>query len=85
MIPQAGQYTFETSGSIGTCGFALDENTMLSLYDANQHLVASNHDIDAANLNFCSRITATLSPGTYYVVVSGFRGGNYKVQVRSGN
>ena len=91
LIPQGGQYTFETSGWIGACGFALEEDTVLGLYDANAHLIASSNDIDGANLNFCSRITATLSPGTYYVAVTGlppgpyFTGGRYRLQARSGS
>ena len=85
LIPQGGQYTFQTSGWIGACGFALEEDTVLGLYDVNGTLITSNDDIDAPNLNFCSRITATLSPGTYYVAVTGFVGRRYRLQARSGS
>jgi uncharacterized protein (DUF2141 family) len=84
-IPQAGQYTFETSAYVGACGFALDEDTVLGLYDVNGTLITSNDDIDGGNLNFCSRITSSLSPGTYYIGVFGNRGGNYTLQARSGS
>jgi len=84
LIPQAGQYSFQTSGWIGACGFALEEDTLLGLYDANGSLITSNDDIDAANLNYCSRLTATLSPGVYYVGVFGYTGGNYRLQAWSG-
>lgn len=85
LIPQTGQYTFETSGYIGACGFALDEDTVLGLYDVNGTLITSNDDINFAGLNLCSRITATLSAGTYYIAVTGYRGGNYVLQGRSGS
>jgi len=84
LIPQAGQYSFQTSGLIGACGFALEEDTVLGLYDATGSLITSNDDIDTANLNYCSRITATLSAGVYYVGVFGYTGGNYKLQARLG-
>jgi hypothetical protein len=41
-------------------------------------------DIDRATENLCSRVTATLEPGTYYFRVQGYRGGSYRVQARSG-
>jgi hypothetical protein len=85
LIPQAGTYTFETSGWIGACGFALEENTNLGLYDATGTLITSNDDIDAAYYNFCSRVTAVLNPGTYYVGVAGYYGRRYRLQARSGS
>lgn len=85
VIAQAGQYTFQTAGWIGACRFALEEDTVLGLYDSNGTLITSNDDIDAVNLNFCSRVTMTLSPGTYYVAVVGYRGGSYTVLARSGS
>jgi hypothetical protein len=84
-IPQTGQYTFETSGYVGACGFALEENTALGLYDVNGTLITSNDNINAGSFNFCSRITSTLAPGTYYIGVFGGRGGQYTLQARSGN
>jgi subtilisin family serine protease len=85
LIPQAGQYTFETSPVDGACGFALEEDTLLGLYDANGALMTSNDDIDPNALNYCSAVTATLAPGTYHVGVQGFIGGRYRVQARSGS
>jgi hypothetical protein len=85
LIPQAGEYTFETAPVDGACGFALEEDTLLGLYDAGGTLMISNDDIDPDALNFCARITTTLAPGTYHVAVQGFFGGIYRVQARSGS
>jgi subtilisin family serine protease len=84
LIPQAGQYTFETSPVDGACGFTLEEDTVLGLHDAGGALITSNDDIDPAASNFCSRITTTLTPGTYHVEVQGLIGGVYRVQARAG-
>lgn len=84
LIPEAGQYTFETSPVQGACGFALEEDTVLGLYDENGDLITSNDDIDADAFDFCSGVTATLEPGTYHVGVQGISGGVYRVQARSG-
>jgi hypothetical protein len=32
-VPAPGQYTFETAAADGACGFALEESTILQLYD----------------------------------------------------
>jgi len=85
IIAQSGTYTFETSGWIGACGFALEENTILGLYDANGTLLTQNDDIDGMHYNYCSRITTTLNPGTYYVGVAGYYGRRYRLQARSGS
>jgi len=84
LIPQAGQYTFETTGYKGACGFANDEDTFLGLYNSSGTLITTHDDIDFGNGNLCSRITMTLTSGTYYITVDGFRGGNYELQIRSG-
>jgi len=83
-IPQAGTYTFETSGWNGACGFALEENTVLALYDSTGTTLTSNDDIDAAHYNYCSRITAVLNAGTYYIGVAGYYGRRYRLQARAG-
>jgi serine protease len=83
-IPTDGQYTFETSAVDGACGFALGEDTILELYDVSGTLLAQNDDIDVANLDFCSRITATLTAGTYYIAVWGWNGQPYRVEARQG-
>ena len=84
LIPVSGQYSFETSAVEGACGFALQEDTILNLYDSNEALVTSNDDIDRSGLNFCSRVTLSLNPGTYHVAVRGLRGGSYQIQARVG-
>ena len=84
LIGEAGEYSFETVPVDGACGFALEGDTMLRLYDATGALITSNDDIDASGLNFCSRITRSLAPGVYRIDVQGEREGTYQIQVRSG-
>jgi len=85
-IPVAGTYTFETSGWVSACGFALEEATAIFLFDAAQNLLRPIADyIDPSHLNFCSRLTRSLSAGTYYVGVAGlFNGAQYQLQARAG-
>lgn len=83
-ISAAGQYTFETSAVDGACGFALGEDTILQLYDVGGTLLLDNDNIDATNLDFCSRVSATLNAGTYFVVVWGWNALPYRIQARSG-
>jgi subtilisin family serine protease len=80
LIPQVGRYIFETSGVDGACGFALEGNTAIALYDAHGALVASNDDIDRDVLNLCSRINFILAPGEYELRVQGMFGGSYRIQ-----
>src|SRR2546422_10061619 len=85
-IVTAGHYTFETSGWQGACGFALEEDTVIELYDASVHFIDRNDDINGGAFNFCSRITDFLSAGTYYLVVygsSGGSGGPYRLYARA--
>jgi len=85
-IPVAGSYTFETSGWVAACGFALEEATAIGLFDAGGQLITSTDFIDPQHLNFCSRLTRSLSPGTYYIGVAGlFTGLRYQLQARSGS
>jgi subtilisin family serine protease len=90
-IGSAGTYTFETTGLSGAfCGFALDLDTVLDLFDTNQDVLGSSVDIDPANNNFCSRISLSLAPGTYYLrvtrdLISGVpHTGRYILQARAG-
>jgi hypothetical protein len=88
-IPAAATYTFETSGWVGACGFALEDATAIALFDAAGTFITSVGFIDGARFNRCSRLTRTLSPGTYYVAVAGsfgggFFGGRYRLQARVG-
>jgi subtilisin family serine protease len=85
LIPQQGRYIFETSGVDGACGFALEGNTTIALYDAHGVLVASNDDIDVNVLNLCSRINFILAAGEYELRVQGLFGGSYRIQVRAGS
>jgi subtilisin family serine protease len=99
-IPTAGVYSFETSGAIGSCGFALELNTAISVTDAHGTLVGSNDNTSSTtgHMSFpgqlCSYVSAQLSTGTYTVEVSSgggsaggadlFNPGTYRLQVRSG-
>ncbi|HMA39507.1 MAG TPA: pre-peptidase C-terminal domain-containing protein, partial [Gemmatimonadales bacterium] len=82
-IPQTGTYTFETSAVNGACGFALEANTVLALKDSTGAVLASNDDVDPLALNYCSRISLTLPPGTYFATVSGSTAGRYRLQARA--
>jgi subtilisin family serine protease len=100
-IPTAGVYSFETSGAIGSCGFALELNTAISVTDAQGTLVGSNDNTSSTtgHMSFpgqlCSYVSAQLSPGTYTVEVAAgggsaggaglFNPGTYRLQVRSGS
>ena len=60
-----------TAGWYGDrCSYALDLNTTLDLLSSSQANVMTSVDIDVANNDFCSRITATLAAGTYYLRVT---------------
>ncbi len=86
-VPE-GQYTFETSGWTGACGYANESDTVLELLDANGQVLALNDNIDAAALNYCSRITASLDAGTYDLRVGYVSGGGlyrlYQIHAREG-
>jgi subtilisin family serine protease/LysM repeat protein len=84
LIAQPGTYTFETSAQNGACGFALEANTELTLENSTGGVITSNDDINAPALNYCSRVTATLAAGTYYVAVSGWTAGRYRLTARIG-
>ena len=89
-IPTAGQYTFETSGVTGSCGFGLELDTKLVLTSSSGVTIASNDDEGSFTGPVCSKITTNLSPGRYYVTVTGSTAnslanrGRYRLQVRSG-
>lgn len=84
----AGQYTFETSGWIGSCWYANESDTVLELYDGTGQLIASNDDVDPAALNYCSRISTSLNAGTYEIRVLHDGGGEpyrlYQLHLREG-
>ena len=83
-IPTAGTYTFETSGWVGACGLAIEEATAIGLFNATPALLTSVGYIDPQHNNFCSRLSYTLTPGTYYVGVAGLFGRRYRIQARAG-
>jgi hypothetical protein len=98
-VPTRGAYSFETSGAIGSCGFALELNTYIRLKDSGGTIIGSNDNTSSSTgvMTFpgsrCSYVSATLDPGTYTVEVKGgdasqggpeFNPGTYRLHVRSG-
>ncbi len=98
-VPTAGVYTFETSGAIGSCGFALEMNTFITVRDGSGTVVGANDNTSSASglMTFpgsrCSYVSATLQPGKYTVEVTGgdesaggpqFNPGTFRLHVRSG-
>ena len=98
-VPTAGVYTFETSGAIGSCGFALEMNTLITVLNSSSAVVGTNDNTSSATglMTFpgtrCSYVSATLQPGTYTVQVTGgfsvggsadFNPGTFRLHVRSG-
>lgn len=84
-VPADGDYTFEALALLGACGFALGEDTILQLYDAGGTLLVESDNVDVSSNNYCSRITATLNAGSYFVVVFGREALPYVVSARSGS
>jgi len=90
-IPTAGVYSFETSGAIGSCGFAVELDTKLTVVDASNTVVGTNDNTSTSAMTFpglrCSYLSGTLEPGTYTVQVTGgasFNPGTFRLHVRSG-
>ncbi|MGH7622443.1 MAG: hypothetical protein ACREMU_08910, partial [Gemmatimonadaceae bacterium] len=90
-IPKAGVYSFETSGAIGSCGFALELNTKLTLTNSSNTVIGTNDNTSSSVMTFpgiaCSYLSLTLQPGTYTVQVAsgtGFNAGTFRLHVRSG-
>lgn len=81
-IPEAGSYTFLAQGRIGACGFAVESDPVMSLFDGNGTFIEENDDADFDASNLCSSITRTLTPGDYLVQVEPFSLGRYVVSVR---
>jgi len=82
-VPVAGDYTFETGGVYGLCGFGLEADTILDLMDEDGQVLATNDDIDFEEERLCSRIAIQLTPGVYFLRVGAWAniGGSYSVRV----
>jgi Subtilase family/Bacterial pre-peptidase C-terminal domain len=91
IIPAQGTYTFQTYGVTGACGWGIELDTKLQLFNASGGSLASNDDSGAFTGPNCSEISASLAAGTYYVAVTGSTAnglanqGRYRLQVRSGS
>ncbi|MEP6495856.1 MAG: S8 family serine peptidase [bacterium] len=89
-IPVAGTYTFQTSGVVGTCGLGLELDTFMSVSSSTGTSVGTNDDFRTPTGPFCSRVQASLTPGIYYVTITGSAAtgftshGRYRLEARSG-
>ena len=89
-IPSPGQYTFETSGVVGSCGWGIELDTYLSLTDSNGNQLGANDNAGAFTGPFCSELTGTATPGTLYITVTGSSAdglashGRYRLEFRAG-
>jgi hypothetical protein len=92
-IPKAAAYVFETSGVLGSCGIGMELDTVLELYDQAQVLKSRNNNAIFPGSVLCSQIATTLTPGTYYLRVTGsgpgggvgggpVNGGQFRISVR---
>jgi hypothetical protein len=91
-ITTAGIYTFETSGVVGSCGEGIELDTVLQVASSAGIAVGPRSDnFTSSTGRFCSRVTATLTPGIYYATVTGTSAsfqashGRYRLEVRAGN
>jgi hypothetical protein len=90
-IPTAGPYTFETSGLVGSCGLGIELDTFISVTSAAGSTVGTSDNFPSATGHACSRVQATLTPGIYYVTVTGTgvsglaSHGRYRLEVRAGS
>ena len=90
-ITTAGMYTFETSGWVGSCGEGIELDTVLSVSTVSGQVVGSNDNFTSSMSQYCSRVSATLTPGIYYATVTGTgrnglaSHGRYRLAVRAGN
>lgn len=90
-IPANGTYTFETSGVVGSCGFGIELDTFMSLATSTGSELGANDDAFANPGLFCAKLKASLTPGRYYVTITGSSlnalafHGRYRLEVRAGS
>ncbi len=77
-----GTYVLQATGQVGACGYANEADPILTVFSGAGTRLAEQDDIDAANDNYCSRLTLPLSVGDYYVRVGGFSTGRYALVAR---
>lgn len=86
-IPRSGTYYFETGGVLGSCGFGIELDTDLQLYNSALAQIAENDDSTLPGSLFCSAINSSLTAGTYYLRVTASAtanapNGQYRIWVR---
>lgn len=84
-IPNSGTYYFETGGVLGSCGYGLELDTVLTLSDATNVPLGRNDNSTFPGSRFCSAITQMLAAGTYFIRVSGTNQnafGQYRLWIR---
>jgi subtilisin family serine protease len=90
-IPVSGKYTFETSGVVGSCGFGIELDTEMSIATSTGSELGANDDSFGNPGLFCARLQASLTPGAYYVTITGSElnalafHGRYRLEVRAGS
>jgi hypothetical protein len=86
LIPEAGLYTFETAGAIGSCAIGNDAETILELFGPTGSLIEINVDTEMEDSFFCSRIQRQLVPGRYQLHVTSWEGfpGHFAIIARQG-
>ena len=85
IISSPGTYYFETTGVVGSCGYGIELDTVLALLDGTGTVLASNDDTVFPSSQFCSAVSMALTPGTYYLRVTGALNsvGQYRLWVRN--
>jgi subtilisin family serine protease len=80
----AGRYRFETAGWGETaCGYAGAADTTLALLNSDGALITENVDVDSAMNRRCSRISADLEAGRYFLRVTSAAGGRFQLGART--
>jgi hypothetical protein len=70
-FPNSVTHYLEVSGVLGSCGFGIELNPLLELFDSNGTLLASSDNAVLPGGTFCAAVSGTPIPGTYYLKVSG--------------
>jgi hypothetical protein len=70
-FPTSGTHYLEVSGVLGSCGFGIELNPLLELFDSNGALLAFSDNAGLPGGSYCAAISGQPQPGTYYLRVSG--------------
>jgi len=70
-FPSAATHYIEVSGVLGSCGFGIELNPTLELFDSEGTLLASSDNAGLPGGSFCAAVSGKPTPGTYYLRVGG--------------